>query len=69
MNYLYEEALKLNADGVIFHDLFYSAEDVLMGRASIITMRTTEELKTYTTYPKSGRTYYKFVDGKKVEAK
>jgi hypothetical protein len=65
MNYILEEALKLGADGVIFHPINLRGKDaVLDGMCEIHCIKTIEDLKKDTSYPKSDRTYYKLVDGK-----
>jgi len=69
MNYILEEALKLGADGVIFHPIFRTEEDVLSGKCEIHSIRTIKDLEKNEAYPKSGRTYYKLVDGKKTSVR
>lgn len=66
MNYYLEEAIKLKADGVIFHPIFSNLEDITNKRVIIHCSYSIEQLKTERAYPRSGRTYYRIVDGVKV---
>ena len=65
MNYLKEEMIKIGADGVIFHSLFTEGLDVLKHSHREYTF---DEINSDTVkfIPRSARTYYKLVDGKKV---
>ena len=64
MNFILEEMIELNADGVIFHNLFVTEEDLINGKTKIFADYSLEQFKNLTAYPKSNRTYYKIVDGK-----
>ena len=64
MNFILEEMIELNADGVIFHNLFVTEEYLINGKTKIFADYSLEQVKNLTAYPKSNRTYYKIVDGK-----
>ena len=60
MNYILSEINKLGADGVDFVPIVYN--DVL---PQIICSYTKEEIEDIKGYPKSGRKYWKIINGKK----
>ena len=60
MDYILEEMNELEADGVDFVPIWYSEEF-----PPIICSYTKEEWKSVQAYPKSGKMYWKMVDGKK----
>ena len=61
-NWIEDEMIKFQADGVIFHDLFDGKDGIFK---HIISEYTFEQVKNREAFPKSGRTYYKLVNGHK----
>ena len=62
MNYYYEKAIELGADGV---DFDVSAIPFLASVPNIIASYTIEELKSVTALPIASYLFYKIVKGKK----
>lgn len=66
MNYYYEKAIELGADGVDFVPLLaVSAIPYLASVPNVIASYTTEELKSVAAVPKTPCLFYKIVKGKK----
>jgi hypothetical protein len=63
MTYL-DEMKKLNADGVIFHSIFAEPENEDF--KDIYCEYTIKEMEQINTFPKSARTYYRIIDGRKA---
>lgn len=63
MNYIKQEMIDKGADGVIFHPIFTSNEEIFK---KIICEYTIDTIDDVSQIPKSGRTYYKIIDGKKI---
>lgn len=63
MSFIKEEMVKLGADGVIFHPILMKGIDIF---TKIHCEYTLDEIENVKSIPKSARTYYKLVDGKKV---
>jgi hypothetical protein len=65
MNYLKEEMIKIGADGVIFHSIGFKIgdEEIPMKIFAEFTIDTIGSVKAF---PRSSRTYYKLVNGKRV---
>ena len=57
-----DEMIKLNADGVVFHPVGAMGLDIF---ARAHCEYTLEEMKSVKAIPKSCRTYYRIIDGKK----
>lgn len=65
MNFILEEAIKLGADGVMFVPIGTKMSDIHSGRIKPHIDYTIKQLENLGAYPKSGRIYYKIVDGVK----
>lgn len=63
MNYIHQEMITMGADGVIFHAFDAFGQDVLKYGFEEYTLDTIESA---VAFPKSGRSYYKLINGKKV---
>lgn len=63
MNYIHEEMIKLGADGVIFHGIGIEGKDIF---THAICEYTLDNIEFISGVPKSSRTYYKLINGKKV---
>ena len=63
MNYIHQEMITMGADGVIFHGIGLSTEQILMNP---IQEYTIEGIKSATIFPRCARSYYKIIDGKRV---
>jgi hypothetical protein len=61
-DWLLQEMKEKEADGVIFHALFDGKDGIFR---NMICEYTIEQVKTVTAIPKSGRTYYKIVNGRR----
>ena len=61
MDYILEEMNKVDADGVDFVPLWFDKRFA----PPIICSYTKEEWLNVQSYPKSGRMYWKMIDGKK----
>ena len=57
-----EEMIEVGADGVVFHSILQHPSNV---KCEIYKEYTFEEYKNVTAFPKSGRTYYRIVNGKR----
>jgi len=66
MNYVKDEIIKLNADGVVFCPIFTSINDLHKGIAIVYCEYTLEEIDKATYHPKSDRKYYKIINGKRA---
>lgn len=63
MNYIHQEMITMGADGVVFHSIGAFGQDVLKYGFEEYTLDTIESA---VAFPKSGRSYYKLINGKKV---
>lgn len=63
MNYIKQEMIDKGADGVIFHPICQPNTDIFK---RVICEYTIDEIDSINAVPKSGRSYYKLVDGNKV---
>lgn len=63
MNYIHREMIIMGADGVIFHPIGMNNEQILMNPIQEHTLKSIESAKTF---PRSGRSYYKIINGKRV---
>lgn len=63
MNYIHEEMIKLGADGVIFHGIGLSGNDVFK---NVVQEYSIDVIEYKTAIPRCDRTYYKLINGKKV---
>jgi len=66
INPILEEMNKLGADVVMFHKITHSDEFMISGTFGYYTREQVENGEL-NAYPKSGRTYYKLVDGQRVK--
>lgn len=62
-NFILDEALALKADGVIFHPILADRSQLSILR-NAISFCPIDKLSEMTAYPKSGRSYYRLIDGK-----
>ena len=66
-DFILKEMEEAGADGVDFVPIFTSLERLLLGESKIICSYSKEEwLASSGAYPKSGRLYWKIIDGKKI---
>lgn len=66
-DYILKEMEEADADGVDFVPVFTTSERLLLGESKIICSYSKEQWLTGAgVYPKSGRLYWKIVDGKKI---
>ena len=63
ISYIEEEMIKIGADGVIFHPIFIRDDDVFLHAEHEFTLET---IQGQHIFPRSGRTYYKIINGIKV---
>lgn len=63
MNFIKQEMLEKEADGVIFHPICVENIDIFKTMHCEYTLSEIDNIKTF---PKSGRSYYKLINGKKV---
>lgn len=63
MNFIKQEMINNGADGVIFHPICQPNTDIFK---RVICEYTIDEIDTIGAIPKSGRSYYKIIDGKKI---